>query len=140
MNISKKRNSYICCMKAKKSYENGGKVRRRSTPGTAARDRMIAARKEEEYKKRIATAKARMNKRLEEDKAARKYSGSVPAGKKVREYKKGGFPDLTGDGKVTMADILKGRKVFKKGGMMPKYKYGGKACGCGKMTACSCGK
>ena len=33
--------------------------------------------------------------------------------------KKGGkakFPDLTGDGKVTQADILKGRGVFKKGG------------------------
>ena len=26
------------------------------------------------------------------------------------------FPDLTGDGKVTRADVLKGRKVFKKGG------------------------
>ena len=33
--------------------------------------------------------------------------------------KKGGkakFPDLTGDGKVTQADILKGRGVFRKGG------------------------
>ena len=26
------------------------------------------------------------------------------------------FPDLTGDGKVTKADILKGRGVFRKGG------------------------
>ena len=26
------------------------------------------------------------------------------------------FPDLTGDGKVTQADILKGRGVFRKGG------------------------
>ena len=26
------------------------------------------------------------------------------------------FPDLTGDGEVTQADILKGRGVFKKGG------------------------
>ena len=31
------------------------------------------------------------------------------------------FPDLTGDGKTTQADILKGRGVFKKGG-----KVGGK--------------
>tara|TARA_Y100000592_G_C5392418_1_gene278914 strand:+ start:122 stop:298 length:177 start_codon:yes stop_codon:yes gene_type:complete len=33
-------------------------------------------------------------------------------------YKKGGkkFPDLTGDGKVTRADVLKGRGVFKHGG------------------------
>ena len=29
----------------------------------------------------------------------------------------GSFPDLTGDGKVTRADILKGRGVLKKGGM-----------------------
>ena len=44
--------------------------------------------------------------------------------KQLREelgMKKGGrakkkFPDLTGDGKVTQADILKGRGVFRKGG------------------------
>ena len=41
-----------------------------------------------------------------------------------QNFKKGGpvdkkkkkFPDLTGDGKVTQADILKGRGVFRKGG------------------------
>jgi hypothetical protein len=32
------------------------------------------------------------------------------------KFQKGGFPDLTGDNKVTKADILKGRGVFKKGG------------------------
>lgn len=38
-------------------------------------------------------------------------------------YGEGGeFPDLTGDGKVTQADILKGRKVFKKGGKVTKKK------------------
>ena len=33
-------------------------------------------------------------------------------------FKKGGkaFPDLTGDGKITRADILKGRGAIKKGG------------------------
>ena len=39
--------------------------------------------------------------------------------------KKGGkakFPDLTGDGKVTRADILKGRGVFKMGGKIQKDK------------------
>ena len=41
--------------------------------------------------------------------------------RKELEMKKGGkvkkkFPDLTGDGKVTKADILKGRGVFRKGG------------------------
>ena len=46
-------------------------------------------------------------------------------GGKVRGYASGGaaFPDLTGDGKVTRADILKGRGV--KG-----FKYGGKVGGC----------
>ena len=29
---------------------------------------------------------------------------------------KGSLPDLTGDGKITRADVLKGRGVFKKGG------------------------
>ena len=32
------------------------------------------------------------------------------------DKKKKKFPDLTGDGKVTQADILKGRGVFRKGG------------------------
>ena len=38
------------------------------------------------------------------------------------EFKKGGkaFPDLTGDGKITRADILKGRGAIKKGGMEKK--------------------
>lgn len=39
-------------------------------------------------------------------------------GGKVKKYKSGGstFPDLNKDGKVTRADILKGRGVIKKGG------------------------
>ena len=38
------------------------------------------------------------------------------------DFKKGGkaFPDLTGDGKITRADILKGRGAIKKGGMAKK--------------------
>ena len=51
------------------------------------------------------------------------------AAMKKKGYKKGGaagkFPDLTGDGKVTQKDILKGRGVpgFKKGGAMTKKGY-----------------
>ena len=42
------------------------------------------------------------------------------AGGKVKKSGKG-FPDLTGDGKVTFKDILKGRGVIKKkGGMVKK--------------------
>ena len=48
--------------------------------------------------------------------------------KKKTEYKKGGkFPDLTGDGKVTRADVLKGRGVFKGGGKVKMFKKGGMA-------------
>ena len=35
------------------------------------------------------------------------------------------FPDLNKDGKITQADILKGRGVFEEGGVV-KYKKGGK--------------
>jgi len=46
---------------------------------------------------------------------------------KSKKKKKGGFPDLTGDGKVTRADILKGRGVIKKrGGEKKDEKIGGK--------------
>lgn len=42
--------------------------------------------------------------------------------KHVGAFKKGGkaFPDLTGDGKVTKADVLKGRGVIKTGGKVKK--------------------
>ena len=39
---------------------------------------------------------------------------------KMKKMAKGGFPDLNKDGKVTKADVLKGRGVFKKGGMSKK--------------------
>src|SRR6056300_1529054 len=44
--------------------------------------------------------------------------GNFAKGGKVVKMKDGGFPDLTGDGKVTQADILKGRGVegFAEGG------------------------
>lgn len=41
--------------------------------------------------------------------------------KTKKKYKKGGkFPDLNKDGKITRADILKGRGVFKSGGFFSK--------------------
>jgi len=48
--------------------------------------------------------------------------GNFAGGGKVVKMKEGGFPDLTGDGKVTQADILKGKGVFKKGGSVNKKK------------------
>lgn len=46
-------------------------------------------------------------------------------GGKVKKMRKGGMPDLTGDGKVTRADVLKGRGVFKHGGGVKRYASGG---------------
>jgi len=58
-------------------------------------------------------------------------SGAMPKPKKkmggmVKKAKSGGsFPDLNKDGKVTKADILKGRGVIaKKGAAVKKCKYG----------------
>ena len=58
------------------------------------------------------------------------------------KMKRGGFPDLSGDGKTTMKDILIGRGVIEKpqnkagGGMpkMPKYRDGGAFRGCGAQV------
>ena len=46
-----------------------------------------------------------------------KASPKRKMGPGARDKKRGKFPDLTGDGKVTRADVLKGRGVFKSGGM-----------------------
>ena len=57
-----------------------------------------------------------------------KKKGYKMGGRMKKGYKKGGktsFPDLTGDGKVTQADILKGRGIGKKkGGSIKKFKKG----------------
>jgi len=54
-----------------------------------------------------------------------KKGGLMEATKRLKAQglKKGGFPDLSGDGKVTMKDILMGRGVIKK----PKKKASGGA-------------
>ena len=39
---------------------------------------------------------------------------SMPSGGKRRAMKNGGFPDLSGDGKITKKDILMGRGVIKR--------------------------
>jgi len=62
-------------------------------------------------------------------KAAKKCLGPK---KVVKKKMGGGFPDLNNDGKVTKADILKGRGVkgAKMGGKMKAYKSGGNIDGC----------
>ena len=53
-------------------------------------------------------------------KVAKKNEDAKKNVKKTNKKKDGGFPDLTGDGKTTQADILKGRGVpgFSRGGGM----------------------
>jgi len=65
-----------------------------------------SAPKKDSIKDKIVDPKKK--KRLEE---LRKELGMKKGGRAKKK-----FPDLTGDGKVTQADILKGRGVFKKGG------------------------
>jgi len=63
--------------------------------------------------------------KAEKQRRARAKNKANPMGKKhggVIKMKDGGFPDLTGDGKVTQADVLKGRGVFKRGGSVNKKK------------------
>ena len=55
---------------------------------------------------------------MRNDYKIRPRTGFAKGGK----VKKGGFPDLTGDGKVTFKDVLKGRGVIKKKGGMIKTK------------------
>jgi len=59
----------------------------------------------------------------------RNKGGTVIKKKPVKKLAKGGFPDLSGDGKVTKKDILMGSGVkMNKGGMnkkMPAYGKGG---------------
>ncbi len=67
--------------------------------------------------KRFQYGNARMGLNAKEYEQLLKESKGLLEGKYAMggkmKYKKGGFPDLTGDGKVTMADILKGRGVGK---------------------------
>lgn len=62
------------------------------------------------------------------------YGKMLEAGKSKPVKKKaksgGSFPDLNKDGKITKADILKGRGVIKNGGKMKKAKSGMKMGKC----------
>ena len=92
---------------------------------------------EKEHKKHQAEMAKSMTEAKMSDAEFAKYKAKQDSLKKkapAKKMKSGGksFPDLTGDGKVTKADILKGRGVIKsggkvkmkRGGAMKKCKYG----------------
>jgi len=62
-------------------------------------------------KKQGIKEKIKPKKKMDRLEELRKELGMKKGGKAKKK-----FPDLTGDGKVTQADILKGRGVFRKGG------------------------
>ena len=69
----------------------------------------IKKKKPETEKQKSIKEKIMPKKKMDRLKELRKELGMKKGGKAK-------FPDLTGDGKVTRADILKGRGVFRKGG------------------------
>lgn len=71
---------------------------------------------------RQADRQARREERQDARKAPKFAQPKMRYGGKAK--KGGSFPDLTGDGKVTRADILKGRGVIKNGGKLKKAKTG----------------
>lgn len=77
--------------------------------------------KDQDMAKKMREAYENFQKSPEADTIGMKKGG------KVKKYAKGGMPDLTGDGKVTRADVLKGRGVFKQGGSIKKMRSGGSA-------------
>jgi hypothetical protein len=68
------------------------------------------------------------------EKYAPGMSLDMPDQKPIKRMKSGGMPDLTGDGKVTRADVLKGRGVFRKGGGVKKYAKGGSVSSASKRA------
>jgi len=100
-------------------------------PMTSIRPKARPVEVSEEEAGAIERGNRASKRRAEEKMPMMKAGGMMKKG-----YKAGGkMPDLTGDGKVTQADVLKGRGAFKTGGMMKKgYKKGGKIRGAGKAT------
>ena len=68
------------------------------------------------------------------EKYAPGMSLDMPDQKPIKRMRGGGMPDLTGDGKVTRADVLKGRGVFRKGGDVKKYAKGGSTSSASKRA------
>lgn len=91
---------------------------------TAAAQKQAAAMqavKDQDMAKKMREAYENFQKSPEADTIGMKKGG------KVKKYAKGGMPDLTGDGKITRADVLKGRGVFRHGGSVKKMRSGGSA-------------
>jgi hypothetical protein len=83
-----------------------------------------------------ASSDAKFERAAEDEEQAMKDKQSKDAYERVKPkpFRKGGMTDLTGDGKVTRADVLKGRGVFKRGGNVKKYASGGSVSSASKRA------
>jgi len=118
--LRKKRYEVEKDMPAKKLADMADRARRRNTGSQAKMQEMGSVTEPR-------TAKSKLKRRFGADTSKEDY-GRKASGGSVKKMAKGGFPDLNKDGKVTKADILKGRGVGKAyGGKVKKMAEGGMA-------------
>ena len=105
-------------------------AQRRAEEAAAAERRRRAASRE------ATSSDAKLEQAAKDKEQAMKDKQSKDAYERVKPqpFRKGGMPDLTGDGKVTRADVLKGRGVFKHGGKVKKYAGGGSVSSASKRA------
>ena len=94
-------------------YHRGVREKKAMGGVTGAIDKLKKKKKEKKESEKGTKPKDLIYKpkKMERLKQLREELGMKKGGKAKKK-----FPDLTGDGKVTQADILKGRGVFRKGG------------------------
>ena len=99
-------------------------------------DAAAAERRRKAAARGAASSDAKFEQAAEDEEQAMKDKQSKDAYERVKPqpFRKGGMPDLTGDGKVTRADVLKGRGVFKRGGSTKKYASGGSVSSASKRA------
>jgi len=119
-----------------KKAQNGSSRGKVSVGGNVRLDDGPKVKKSPVKKSPVKIKIKKVDKSLEGPQDAFKYSKGMPTvpltrggaknGKTMKKAKSGGsFPDLNKDGKITKADILKGRGVIAKSGKsMKKCKYG----------------
>lgn len=94
---------------------------------------IFGRRREEGVMRNMGVDRAEAARRLARLDEVRESEG-MKRGGDVKKMRGGGMPDLTGDGKVTRADVLKGRGVFKHGGGIKKYANGGSVSSASKRA------
>ena len=102
----------------------------------SAEEAAAAERRRRAASRETTSSDAKLEQAAKDKEQAMKDKQSKDAYERVKPqpFRKGGMPDLTGDGKVTRADVLKGRGVFKRGGSTKKYAAGGSVSSASKRA------